>query len=557
MTDFDADICVIGSGAGGAPIAWQAASKGKSVIVLEKGPWLREEHFTKDELACGRRDVFTPRPWEEQHLIESRGKDGQWQARPTSKSGRSFWNGNLVGGSSNFMSGFFHRLKPVDFRLLSEFGPIEGANIVDWPISYEDLEPWYSLAERLVGISGHISPHANIEPRSSPDFPWPPTREHRLSGLIDAACAELGFHSLQVPRAILSEPALGRRACEYSGYCGSYGCSTGAKGSARVAFLDPALATGRCEIRAHAKVHRLVSDAKGRVTHALYFDQAGQQQRISARVFVVACQAVETSRLLLCSTGPKFPDGLANNHGQVGRNLLFSAGGSGSGEIPLTGRSPEEIQALREIGPFVNRALDDWYQIEDPDFAPTRAKGGLVELLLAHPNPIPKALPTRWQGGKLSWGTDWKRRLEAAFAAGPRLKYEVFCDWLPTDDCFVSLASDLRDRFGTPVAKIGTGHHVHDLRVGRYLAHKGETLLKHLGAKDLRQSISGNPPANLMAGGCRFGTDPARSVLDADCRAHEVENLYITDGSFMPTGGSVPYTWTIYANALRVAERLV
>jgi choline dehydrogenase-like flavoprotein len=556
VSDFDADICVIGSGAGGAPIAWQAARAGKSVIVLEKGPWLREPQLRKDELACGRRDVFTPRLQDEQHLIESLDSKGQWQAQLTSKTGRSFWNGNLVGGSSNFMSGFFHRLKPVDFHQLAEFGPIEGANITDWPISYADLEPWYRLAEQLVGISGHISPHPNLEPRSSSDFPWPPTREHRLSGLIDTACAGLGFHSLRVPRAILSEPALGRRACEYSGYCGSYGCSTGAKGSARVAFLDPALATGRCEIRAHAKVHRLVSDAKGRVTHALYFNQAGQEQHISAHIFVVACQAVETSRLLLCSTGPRFPNGLANNHGQVGRNLLFSAGGSGSGEIPLAGRSPDEIHALREIGPFVNRALDDWYLIDDPAFGPGKAKGGLVEFLLAHPNPIPRALPTRRQQGKLTWGTAWKRQLEAAFAAGPRLKYEVFCDWLPTDNCFVGLASDLNDRWGTPVAKIRTGHHAHDLRIGRYLASKGEAVLRQLGAQDLRQSISGNPPANLMAGGCRFGIDPKSSVLDADCRAHEVDNLYVTDGSFMPTGGSVPYTWTIYANALRVAEKI-
>lgn len=540
MSHYDADICIIGSGAGGAPVAWHAANQGKSVIVLEKGPWLTEAHFTKDELASSRRSVFTPRLDDEPQRIESLNAQGQWQARTSSR----FWNGSLVGGSSNFMSGFFHRLRPQDFRLLSEYGPIKGANLADWPIEYAALEPYYRLAERLVGISGHGN------------LPWPATREHRLSAMIDKACTQLGYQSLPVPRAILSEPALGRRACEYSGYCGSYGCSTGAKGSARVAFLDPARATGRCEIRPHAKVHRLVSDAKGRVTQALYFDKTGQEQRVSARVFVVACQAVETSRLLLGSTGPRFPQGLANNQGQVGRNLVFSAGGSGSGEIPLQGLAAEDVAALRDIGPFVNRALDDWYQINDPAFGPTQAKGGIVEFLLAHPNPIPRALPSRYQQGRLIWGKAWKRQLEAVFAAGPRLRYEVFCDWLPTDDCFVSLASGLADRWGTPVANIRIGHHAHDLKVGRYLAGKGTQLLRQLGAVNLQQSISGNPPANLMAGGCRFGTDPATSVLDADCRAHEVENLYVTDASFMPTGGSVPYTWTIYANALRVAEKM-
>lgn len=560
MTEYDADICVIGSGAGGAPVAWYAANQGKSVIVLEKGPWLDETHFCKDELAFSRRSVFTPRLQDEQHLIESRNARGEWQARPTSKTGRSFWNGNLVGGSSNFMSGFFHRLKPLDFHLRSTFGPIEGANLVDWPIGYAELEPWYSLAERLVGISGQAEvrqtarPHIHQAPRSTPDFPWPPTSEHALSAMIDEACTALGYHSLRVPRAILSRPALGRNACEYSGYCGSYGCSTGAKGSARVAFLNPALATGRCQIRPHAKVYRLLTDARGRLSHALYFDPEGKEHQVRARIFVVACQAIETSRLLLCSTGPKFPQGLANNQGQVGRNLLFSAGGSGSGEIPLQGHSPEQQQALRAIGPFVNRALDDWYQIQDPDFGPAPAKGGIVELLLAHPNPMPRALPTRRHQNQLIWGQAWKRQLEQAFAAGPRLKYEVFCDWLPNDNCHVGLAKGLNDRWGTPVARVRIGHHPQDLKVGRYLAARGVALLRQLGAQDLRQSISGSPPTNLMAGGCRFGTDPTSSVLDADCRAHEVDNLYVTDASFMPTGGSVPYTWTIYANALRVAD---
>ena len=115
----------------------------------------------------------------------------------------------------------------------------------------------------------------------------------------------------------------------------------------------------------------------------------------------------------------------------------------------------------------------------------------------------------------------------------------------------------MKDRWGTPVARIRIGHHPHDLEVGRYLATKGEQVLKRLGALGVKSGVSGSPPQNLMAGGCRFGTDPRTSVLDPDCRAHEVDNLYVTDGSFMPTGGSLPYTWTIYANAFRVADRLL
>jgi choline dehydrogenase-like flavoprotein len=134
---------------------------------------------------------------------------------------------------------------------------------------------------------------------------------------------------------------------------------------------------------------------------------------------------------------------------------------------------------------------------------------------------------------------------------------EIFADWLPVDDCFVSLDPGVKDKWGSPVARVRLGYHPHNGRIGRYLAKRGESVLATVGAENIRSRVYDSPPPNLMAGGCRFGTDPSRSVLDPDCRAHEVENLFVTDGSFMPTGGSVPYTWTIYANAFRVADRVV
>lgn len=553
----DCDVCVIGSGAGGGPVAYTLAQQGRSVVVLEKGPWLSEADFYKDELACCRRSAYTPSLKDEQHVIEAPGMEGIWTATPTSESGWDFWNGNCVGGSSNFMSGFFHRLKPVDFRLRSEFGPIAGANIVDWPIAYTDLEPYYDRVERVVGVSGRLEPHRNIEPRSSPDFPYPPTAEHAVAGWIDQACGQLGYHALKVPRAILSQPAHGRRACEYSGYCGSYGCSSGAKGSARAALLDQAVASGRCQIRPHAKVHRLVSDARGRVVAAEYYDRAGQRRRVTARIFVVACQAIETARLLLASTGPRFPKGLANNHGQVGRNLVFSAGGSGGGDLVYGELTAARAAELRVMGPFVNRALDDWYVIDDPAMQGGRAKGGLVEFMLGHPNPIARASGAQWGEDGLVWGRPLKRRLENWFRDNRRIAFEVFNDWLPMDACFVALDSKVRDRWGDPVARVRIGHHAHNLEVGRYLAGRAEQVLRQMGARNVSSNIGSAPPPNLVAGGCRFGRDPATSVLDPDCRAHEVNNLYVSDGSFMPTGGSVPYTWTIYANSFRVADRIL
>ncbi|MBZ0072853.1 MAG: GMC family oxidoreductase [Gammaproteobacteria bacterium] len=552
----DFDVCVIGSGAGGGPVAWTLAAAGHSVLVLEKGPWLTEQDFFKDDLACCQRSVYTPKLADEQHVIEDLDGYGDWVGEATSVSGWDFWNGNCVGGSSNFMSGFFYRLKPEDFRLRSEFGPIAGANVVDWPISYDDLEPYYTQVETQVGVSGRVVDHPFAERRSTAGFPYPPTQEHPVSSHIDAACKTLGLHPLPTPRAILTQPRDERRSCEYSGYCGSYGCSSGAKGSSRAALLARALRTGNCQIQPHAKVYKLSSDATGKVVAAEYFDADDKPQQVTAKIFVVACQAIETSRLLLSSVGLRHPHGLANRHGQVGRNLLFSAGGSGTGDLVYADVDDTVAAALKTRGPFVNRGLQDWYTIDDQAFG-GRAKGGTVDFLLSHPNPIGRALAEKWDAdGQLVWGHRLQQRLKAVFTEAQYLRYEIFCDWLPTDDCFVTLDGRVTDKWGTPVAKVRIGYHEHDLKVGRYINARVQPVLAALGAQNIRSSISGSPPQNLVAGGCRFGTDPTTSVLDADCRAHDVDNLYVTDGSFMPTGGSVPYTWTIYANAFRVADRI-
>jgi choline dehydrogenase-like flavoprotein len=293
------------------------------------------------------------------------------------------------------------------------------------------------------------------------------------------------------------------------------------------------------------------------VAFAEYLSGDGRRERVDARVYVIACQAIETARLLLMSPGPRHPHGLANNRGQVGRNLLFSAGGSGSGDLVYEGRSAEEAQLLKVRGLFVNRALQDWYFFEHAQTG-QRRKGGTVEFLFRHANAIARANSQKWdEEGRLVWGKPLKDRIHGYFTRARHLRFEVFNDWTPVDDCFVTLDPNVKDKWGLPVARIRLGYHPRDLEVGRFLARKAAGVLAKLGARDVAWGVSGSPPQNLVAGGCRFGTDPGTSVLDPDCRAHDVENLYVSDGSFMPTGGSVPYTWTIYANAFRVAERIV
>jgi choline dehydrogenase-like flavoprotein len=549
------DVCIFGSGAGAGPIAYELSLAGYKVLVLEKGRWFKEKDFTKDELACCRRKTFTPELKDEPQVIEEK-INKKWQATSNKESGPDFWNGSLVGGSSNLMSGFFHRMKPVDFNLLSAFGPIEGANIVDWPISYSYLEPYYSKVEQIVGVSGKIINHPFQEPRSTPDFPFPPTREHPIANMIDAASEKLGYHPFPMPRAILSKPFNDRSQCIYSNYCGSYGCTSKAKGSSRAALLDPAVKTGNCEIWPNSKVYKLVSNKAGKVEEAIFFDKEGKKQKVSAKIFVVACQAVESSRLLFLSTGPKHPNGLGNNNGQLGKNLLFSGGGMGGAEFHKIDWNEKDFKSILETGTFVNRALQDWYTINNhPDFNQP-IKGGSIDLLLGHANPIRRATKLKKENGKLIWGQKLKDNLVYTFHNTQSLQFEVFCDWLPTDNCFVSLDKNEKDKWGIPSAKIRIGAHPHDVTVGKYLAEKGERLLKEMGGRNVYSSISNSPPSNLMAGGCRFGNNPQTSVLNKDCKIHDTSNVYVTDGSFMPTGGSVTYTWTIYANAFRVAEKI-
>ncbi len=547
------DVCVIGSGAGAGPVIYELAKAGYTVLVLEKGPWYRTKDFSKDEMVASRRSVYTPNLKDERHTLEEKDGEGNWSSQSTYISGRDFWNGSCVGGSSNFMSGYFQRLKPNDFKLLSTYGEIDGANVVDWPISYEDLEPYYEKVERIVGVSGRVIQHKFQEPRSTNDFPFPPLGENIISSKLDKAADKLGFKMVPLPRAILSKPMKERNACVYSNYCGSYGCSSDAKGSARVSFIHEAMKTGNCSLIANAKVYHLETNGKGEIIQAKYYDAEGQKQSIEAHIFVIAAQAVETSRLLLMSKNPDFPNGLANNSGLVGKNIVFSAGGVGGGDFYLN--DSQESKLLNMPGLFVNRSMHRYYEFKEEE---KRLKGGTIDFLFEHANPLPKAIHQKWnQDGSLKYGTPLKKDIEIYFKKVRRLKFEIFNDWLPTDNCFVSLDNKVKDKWGDPVAKIRIANHPQDIKVGEFLAEKAKEVMEVLGATNIYANVSGSPPPNLQAGGCRFGKDPAKSVLDPDCKAHEVKNLYITDGSFMPTGGSVTYTWTIYANSFRVAEKII
>ena len=203
---------------------------------------------------------------------------------------------------------------------------------------------------------------------------------------------------------------------------------------------------------------------------------------------------------------------------------------------------------------FLNRCLQQWYEIEEGS---DKFKGGTIDFIIEHPNPITKASKQRYdEKGNLLIGSELKEALRSHFVDTLKIKFEIFVDWSPNDDCSVELSDD-KDKWGDRVGKVKLGHLEYDKMIADRLADRAMELLSAAGVKNLKWKASSSPPSNLQAGGCRFGDDPTESVLDRNCKSHEVDNLYVTDGSFMPNGGSVPHTFTIYANSFRVADHLV
>jgi choline dehydrogenase-like flavoprotein len=539
------DVCVIGSGAGGAPVALRLAQAGFSVVLLEKGSWYRKEDFVHDEILNSRRNFFMPLPWDEPHLFRTS------PTEPFTRTNEA-WTANCVGGGTVHMSGFFYRLKPVDLKLRTALGPVPGADVVDWPIPYAALSPYYDQAEALLGVSGNAVPHPFLEPRSR-NYPLPPLAEHPVALELDRAAKQLGWHSIPTARGITSAPYQGRAACVYCTLCGSYGCEHDAKSSTLAALIPAALATGKMQLKAKCMATEITTDAQGRARSVIYLDEKGVSREQPAKVVVLAATAVESARLLLNSVSGRYPKGLANGQGLVGKNLHFSSFGQSKATFRVGARKAE-LPWLESPLPFVNRSVQDFYLMPDSRFG--FRKGGTLGFMWAHPNPIFAAVGVARKGQAGVFGKALKDRLRE-YRDSRILEFEIYGEFLSNPETQVTVDGNVKDRYGLPVAAITVKRHPLDLVMTKFLVERGEEVLASLRPDRLDRVGTAGQTTILQGGTCRFGTDPAASVLDPDCRSHEVKNLYVTDGSFMPTSGGVPITLTIVANALRVADRMV
>lgn len=515
------DAVIVGSGAGGGALAWRLSAAGWRVLVLEKGP-----RYARDDYRHGvgglRPGDFVPNVDLDPHTVVT--------PRTTTPLRTTLgWIATCVGGGTVHMGGYCYRFHPDDFRMRSRFG--DYLSLADWPYSYAELEPYYLLAEEMMGVSGAAGTDPFAGERSGP-YPLPPLDAHPFAAAVDEACRRRGWHPFPTPRAINSRAYGGRPPCSYCRVCASYGCPVGARGTSQETFVAHAEATGRCDVRPLSMVREIVMAEDDRAAGCTYVDAAGEEHFAPGRVICVSASAIESARLLLLSRSPRFPNGMANDEGQVGRHLQFHAVTMGQALFDLE-RAPAE--SLRDGFPFLGRSIADFYTL--PDGVSDLPKGGMIRFGIAPPVDGPSYL-----------------------SPGPEqrvLYFEAFHDFLPNAETFVTLDDAVTDRWGLPSARIHLDVPPHHRRAGRFLADRAFDVYEDLGATEGVTTDVGGTAAYLVHGTCRAGHDPRTSVLDPFCRAHALRNLYVVDGSFMPTSGGASTTLTIVANALRTANHIL
>jgi choline dehydrogenase-like flavoprotein len=531
------DVCVVGSGAGGLPVATRLAQKGFRVVVLERGPWLTRRDFLEDELLM-RRGMFWPTVEDEPRT---------WRPDPETPTERLptnvqlFANAMVVGGSTVHYSALAWRFRESDFQVLSEDGPVDGATLADWPISYSDLEPYYSQAEHELGVSGDERLNPWGPPRAR-NYPLPPVPRNSAGAIFERGARALGLHPMPIPLAILSRDYDGRSGCLGKGFCSSYGCPTGARSSTLEAYLPKGLATGRLELRPNSFATHVETDPRGRATGVAYIGTDGVPDRQEADIVILAAGGVETSRLLLLSASGAHPHGLANGSGLVGRNLMQH-----SPPATVLATFPEPLDG--HMGTSATRTVMDWYATDASrgfirgGFAQPRAHGG---------DPIDYALrrihPAAWGlAHKTSMRETWRHYLYS----------HVTGESLPVESNAVDLDPEVRDRHGLPVARATYKPHPNDDRLAAWIADRSAEVFEAAGATKVYNPGPINRKLhNHQMGTARMGNDPSTSVVDRWCRAHEVPNLYIADSSTFVTSAGLNPSLTITAMALRIADRI-
>jgi choline dehydrogenase-like flavoprotein len=515
------DIVIIGSGAGGGTLAWKLAPTGKRILLLERGDYLPRERDNWDSDAVFLHAKYnTTEKW-----VDHKGDEFSPEQN------------YYVGGNTKFYGAALFRLRPQDFGAVEHHGGISPA----WPLSYDDLEPWYAAAEDLYTVHGAAGEDPTDGPRSGP-YPYPPVRhEPRIQRLSDDL-EKKGLHPSHLPIGVmLDQDADGKAThtskCIRCNRVDGFACLIDGKSDAQTVAVDPALVNPNLELVRNVKVERLETDESGRTVTAVVAVLAdGSEARFSGDVVVVSCGALNSALLLLKSANDAHPTGLANSSDLVGRNYMRH----NNLALMALSKDPNPTQFQKTM------ALNDWYlKGEDTDWP-----WGGIQMLGKSDGEQCRAKAPHF----LAWAAKLVPDAPLEMLAHHGVDFWLCTEDLPHPDNRLSIEADGQVKLNLVETNPWPM---------KQLRKKFESMLNDLGMYRglvernlyLHQAMNVAATAH-QAGTARFGTDPATSVLDVDCKAHDLDNLYVVDSSFFPSIGAVNPTLTIIANALRVGQHL-
>lgn len=558
------DVIVVGAGAAGAVIAAELAQQDVQVLCLDKGPRYSTEdfHLKHDEIRYYARGAMVPSMKTDPLTWRETSADGEgdipdWAAGPLGTANPLHLPPSLgTGGGSLHWGGACWRFRESEFRMRStieeRLGPNalpQGHTLVDWPITYADLEPYYDRAEWELGISGRGSnilanPEQDENPWEAPrarDYPMPPLRQSAADISFSQACTRLGYHPFRTAAAIASQPFKGRSGCTYCGFCHGYPCHVDAKTSTHVAALPAGLASGNLEIRDYCRVWRVNRTNDGtRVTGVSYFDPDGQSVDVEADRVVLAAYALENARLLLASG--------INANGQVGKHLMthafgFFMGVTRESSNPFMGT----LVASTSIEDFSGELVHD----HDPSVlwgAPIISWPGDYQ-----PIEIAHSMPTdapRWGAGFRDWMRDNYARVWSMYSQTANI---------PMQDTFVDLDPRRKDPWGQPALRMTHGWGSHDQHAVEFLLGVKRKIAREMDLEFWWEETS-KPAYHLSThevGTHRMGEDPATSVVDIFGESHECRDLYVVGGGQFPSYHGYNPTEMIWAMAYMTADHML